>query len=86
MYVSGALKRFPFSAIAITDIAPGKLLAAKLVPSKGQQLYQNLDHFYYQVIHQYISIGASSNEPSPITTLPFISILFNSDLIESTAA
>ena len=32
------------------------------------------------------SIGASSSVPSPITTWPFIFILFNSDLIESTAA
>ena len=32
IYVSGALKRFPFSAIAITAIAPGKLFAANNLP------------------------------------------------------
>ena len=42
MYVSGALKRFPFSAIAITAIAPGKLLAAKLVPSTGSTAISKL--------------------------------------------
>ena len=31
----GALNRLFFSAIAITDNAPGKLYAAKLVPSRG---------------------------------------------------
>ena len=33
--VSGALNKLPFSAIAITDNAPGKLFAAKFVPSSG---------------------------------------------------
>ena len=41
MYVSGALKRFDLSDTAITDNAPGKLFAAKLVPSSGSTAISN---------------------------------------------
>ena len=39
--VSGALNKLFFSVIAITDNEPGKLLAAKLVPSKGSTAISN---------------------------------------------
>ena len=39
MYVSGALNKFPFSAIAITESAPGKVFAAKFDPSNGAIAY-----------------------------------------------
>ena len=35
IYVSGALNKFPLKDIDITDNAPGKFFAAKLVPSNG---------------------------------------------------
>ena len=82
----GALKRSSFSAIAITDKAPGRLLAAKLVPSNGSTAISNSGPFLVPSCSPIYNIGASSNSPSPITILPFISILFNSLLIESTAA
>jgi len=86
IYVSGALKRFPSSATAITAIAPGRLLAAKLVPSKGSTAMSKLGPFLFPNNSPVYSSGASSSDPSPITTFPFMFILFNSNLIESTAA
>ena len=64
----GALKRFPFSAIEITERAPGKFFATKFVPSRGSTAISisifppepNFSPIY--------NIGASSSSPSPITT------------------
>ena len=78
IYVSGALKRFPFSAIAITDVAPGKLFAAKFVPSKGSTAISKYGPFLFPSFHQYKALELHLSEPSPITTSPFMSILFNS--------
>ena len=43
IYVSGALNRFPFSAIDITDSAPGKFFATKFVPSSGSTAISSLN-------------------------------------------
>ena len=86
MYVSGALNKLSFSAIVITDNAPGKLFAAKLVPSNGSTAISNSGPSLLPSISPVYNIGASSRLPSPITISPVIFILFNSCLIESTAA
>ena len=41
----GALNKFDFSATAMTDKAPGKLFAAKFVPSKGSTAISNSGPF-----------------------------------------
>ena len=86
MYVSGALNKFDFSATDITVNAPGRLFAAKLVPSNGSTAISKKGPFPVPNLSPIYNIGASSSSPSPITIWPFISILFNSFLIESTAA
>ena len=86
MYVSGALNKLPFLATASTAIPPGRLLATKLVPSTGSTAISKSGPFLVPRISPVYSIGASSRVPSPITTSAVISILSNSDRIESTAA
>ena len=76
----------PLSAIARTAIPPGKLFATKLVPSTGSTAISKFGPFFVPSISPVNNIGASSRAPSPITTFPVISILFNSDLMTSTAA
>ncbi len=73
-------------AIAKTAIPPCRLFATKFVPSTGSMAMSKAGPFLFPSISPVYNIGASSSEPSPITTLPIISILFSSVLIESTAA
>ena len=84
--VSGALNKLFFSDTASTAIPPGKFLATKLVPSTGSTAISISIPFLVPNSSPIYNIGASSNSPSPMTTLPFISILFSSALITSTAA
>ena len=50
--------------------APGRLLAAKLVPSNGSTAISNSGPVLVPTFSPIYNIGASSNSPSPITTLP----------------
>ena len=47
--------------------APGKLFAAKFVPSNGSTAISNSGPFFVPSFSPIYSIGASSNSPSPIT-------------------
>ena len=76
MYVSGACNKFPFSATAITEIASGRFLAVRVVPSKGSTAMSNGSPLPVPNFSPIKSIGASSISPSPITIFPFMSILF----------
>ena len=86
MYDSGALNKLFLFDIAITEIAPGKFLAAKFVPSKGSTAISNSGPFLVPTFSPIYNIGASSISPSPITIFPLIFILFKCVLIELVAA
>ena len=86
IYISGAFKSLSFFPTAKTDKAFGRFFAVKFVPSKGSTAISNSSPDRVPTFSLIYSIGASSNSPSPITILPFISILFSSFLISSTAA
>ena len=85
MYVSGAVNKLPFSATTSTEKAFGSLLAVNFVPSSGSTAISNLGPVNVPSCSPIYSIGASSISPSPITTVPYISILFNAILKGSTA-
>ena len=78
-------KKGPDFDIAV-DPVEGTNFAAKFVPSNGSTAMSILGPFIEPNFSPMYNIGASSSSPSPITTSPIISILFNSDLIVSTAA
>ena len=72
--------------IAVDPVEGTNFVATKLVPSTGSTAMSISIPFLVPNSSPMYNIGASSNSPSPMTTLPFISILFSSALITSTAA
>ena len=79
-------KNGPELDIAVDPLEGTNFAAAKFVPSKGSTAISSSGPFLLPTFSPIYNIGASSNSPSPITIFPRIFILFNSDLMESTAA
>ena len=70
----------------LTALAPGRPKAHRLVPSSGSSAMSTPGPLPVPTSSPIYSIGASSRSPSPITTTPAISSLFNWVRIASTAA
>ena len=83
--MSGADNKHFFSEITKTEKALGSPFAVNLVPSRGSTAISNSGPFNVPSFSPIYNIGASSISPSPITTVPFIFILFSSLLMGSTA-
>src|SRR5215472_18793270 len=83
---SGALRKPPASAMAMTASALALPFAVIVVPSRGSSAMSIGGPFPVPTLSPIKSIGASSRSPSPMTTVPAIDKLFNASLIASTAA
>src|SRR5438270_5465192 len=88
MYVSGAFRRFPLSAIAITLSAFGPPVAVMVVPSSGSSAMSTSGSAAspFPTFSPMYSIGASSRSPSPMTMVPRMLSWLNALRIASTAA
>src|SRR6266478_889896 len=86
IYTSGALRKPPASAIAMTARALAPPLAVIVVPSSGSSAISIGGPFPVPTFSPIKSIGASSRSPSPMTTVPAIDRLLSASLIASTAA
>src|SRR6266850_1416167 len=86
MYTSGALRKPPASAMAMTANALAPPLAVIVVPSSGSSAMSIGGPFPVPTFSPIKSIGASSRSPSPMTTVPAIDRLLSASLIASTAA
>ncbi|EDN56842.1 hypothetical protein VEx25_0188 [Vibrio antiquarius] len=85
MYISGALRKLPFSPAASTASAFDCPIAVMRVPSIGSTAISTSSPPIPTCSPMY-SIGASSISPSPMTISPLISVLFSRVRITSTAA
>src|ERR1700736_1348325 len=86
IYTSGALRKPPASAMAMTARALAPPLAVIVVPSSGSSAISIGGPFPVPTFSPIKSIGASSRSPSPMTTVPAIDRLFSASRIASTAA
>ena len=88
MYVSGALRRFPFSAMAMTLSAFGPPVAVMVVPSSGSSAMSTSGSSAppRPTFSPMKSMGASSRSPSPMTMVPRMCRSLKALRIASTAA
>mmetsp|Transcript_11190 Transcript_11190/g.24092 ORF Transcript_11190/g.24092 Transcript_11190/m.24092 type:complete len:217 (+) Transcript_11190:2324-2974(+) len=87
MYITGpGSNREPRLASAMTETAPLRPCAVRVVPSRGSTAMSTGMELPSPMRSPQYSMGASSFSPSPITTTPSICTLFSTFRIMSTAA
>ncbi len=86
IYMSGACRKPPLGARAMVAIEPFRPLAQILVPSSGSTAISTAVPLPLPSSSPIYNIGASSISPSPMTTVPEISIESSARRMASVAA
>ena len=86
IYTSGACSIEPRGPMAITVNALGMSLAVSVVPSNGSNAISTAGPLPVPTSSPIKSMGASSRSPSPMTTTPAMSNIFNCVRMALTAA